>query len=286
MYTHGMSLADDPFDGDQAAQHHLLENGWMWMLRFSEGTTSLGIVQPTSRWLGGTHPGAVQDHWNAMISRYPTLVELLRNARLIAPCQADGVPRLGWLPRLSRLWAAAAGAGWAMLPGTAGNVDALHSTGIAHGLSGVWRLATLLLEPAGTRDLALQLYSREVVQEVLWIDRIISTCYAAAEDSFELFCAACSLYFVSAVHSERQLATKGNFESGFLLSQDSQLRQVAHAAELRIVQHSKSDGNLADKRQQRSELIDWLRVALQPWNDIGLLDATVHNRIWRSAAHK
>jgi hypothetical protein len=46
---------------------------------------------------------------------------------------------------MSRLWSRASGPGWAMLPTTAGFVDPLHSTGIAHGLRGVERIAELLL---------------------------------------------------------------------------------------------------------------------------------------------
>ncbi|MGB1927548.1 MAG: NAD(P)/FAD-dependent oxidoreductase, partial [Rubripirellula sp.] len=34
----------NPFSADDAAQHHLLNDGWMWMLRFNHGVTSVGYT--------------------------------------------------------------------------------------------------------------------------------------------------------------------------------------------------------------------------------------------------
>ncbi|MEL6899216.1 MAG: NAD(P)-binding protein, partial [Planctomycetota bacterium] len=38
------STDGDPFHGDDAAQHHLLHDGWMWVLRFDNGIASVGRV--------------------------------------------------------------------------------------------------------------------------------------------------------------------------------------------------------------------------------------------------
>ncbi len=43
-----LNFEDDTFDGDDAAQHHVLADGWMWMLRFDCGITSVGITRPTA----------------------------------------------------------------------------------------------------------------------------------------------------------------------------------------------------------------------------------------------
>ncbi len=279
----GMDTRSDPFDADAAAQHHLIDDGWIWMLRFNEGTTSVGIVRPTAVWLDGSDSEHALTRWASILRRYPTVERLMSGAELISPAGRDG-PRLGWLPRISRLWAQGAGQGWAMLPGTVGIVDPLHSTGIAHNLSGVARLAAILLSgKTGDRvEAQIDQYSRDVVQEILWIDRIVACCYAAARESFELFAAVCSLYFVAAIHCERQLATGSGLQEGFLLHRSAQLRHVAHATELRIEAIAKSS---APQTLQR-ELVSWLREQLAPWNDVGLMDPKLAGRIARSAAPK
>ena len=33
-----------------AAQHHWIGSGWLWVLRFADGTTSVGLVQPCGNW--------------------------------------------------------------------------------------------------------------------------------------------------------------------------------------------------------------------------------------------
>jgi FADH2 O2-dependent halogenase len=279
----GIPIHDDPFDGDAAAQHHWLDDGWLWMLRFDEGTTSVGIVRPTARWLPLKKNETAADRWSAIVEQYPTLAELMGGAELIAPATNE-VPTLGWIPRISRLWSQAAGDGWAMLPNTAGIVDPLHSTGIAHAVSGVERLARILLSSDRSSAWSGQLaaYSRDVIDEVIWIDRLIHICYQGAEQSFAWFTALTSLYFVAAIHNERELAAGGSMPRGFLLSRSADLRQVLDAAEGKIVEmrHRPPSAAAAD------DLIDWLRPRLAAWNDVGLLDPGLHNRIARSVAPK
>jgi tetracycline 7-halogenase / FADH2 O2-dependent halogenase len=280
---------DDPFDADDAAQHHLLgQQGWMWMLRFSEGTTSVGIVQPAARWReawGNVSEGAssqVARHamWDSIVASYPTLADLLSRAELAG--DSSSTAGLGWVPRIGRLWSEVAGVagtrcGWAMLPGTAGIVDPLHSTGIAHGLYGVHRLAAVLLRAESSADLrpALADYSKQVVEEVQWIDRIVHCCYSALDDSFESFVAMCSLYFVAAIHSERQLHGDGRCTDGFLLKDSQPLQRVVAQAERRL-----------RAGESTATLVRWLQEAIAPWNDVGLMDPQLRNRIARSTAPK
>ncbi len=286
--------ADDPFDPDDAAQHHLLGNrGWMWMLRFAEGTTSVGIVQPVAQWRepfgagsgGASSQATRQAVWESIVARYPTVADLLSPAeRLGAGSSAggSGFTGLGWVPCIGRLWSCVAGVagqscGWAMLPGTAGIVDPLHSTGIAHGLYGVLRLADILLQAEQPHALraALANYSEQVVAEVQWIDRVLSCCYAGLNDSFEVFGAMCSLYFIAAIHSERQLHGDGRCTEGFLLKDSQPLQRVVEQAEQRL-----------RAGESGAMLVPWLKAAIAPWNDVGLLDPSLHNRIARSSAPK
>ena len=207
----------------------------------------------------------------------------MRRAELSAPVQ-DGRPALGWLPRISPLWSQAAGEGWAMLPNTAGIVDPLHSTGIAHALSGVDRLAKILLSPPATltQQQELAVYSRDLTQEVVWIDRLVHHCYAAAKHSFALFAAMTSLYFIAAIHSERDLAATGTLPRGFLLSRSEELQQVLQGVEAKLPDLSRSPTSA----QAEQDWIAWLREQIAPWNDVGLLDPALNNRIARSAAPK
>lgn len=320
LRDHRVSTCADPFDGDDAAQHHLLENGWVWMLRFGEGTTSVGIVQPHTTASLLANPNEMQTTeqrwaaWSESLRPYPTLADLLSQADLVAPVNGHE-PQLGYIPRISRLWSAAAGVSetalrtsstlgerasnsWAMLPTTAGLVDPLHSTGIAHTLMGVTRLADLLCGPSqASLAGSLKAYSESVTGEVRWIDDIVSLCYTAAKRSFGLFRAACCLYFVSAIHSERQLLDSGDLPQGFLLHADKDLRQVARHLRKRLEDipagkntqmhrqgdaHTRRDGAWAAE----AELLRWCREQLKPWDDVGLLEPANGFRVARSAAPK
>ncbi|MEZ6134520.1 MAG: FAD-dependent oxidoreductase [Pirellulaceae bacterium] len=151
LQEHGLSTNDDPFPSDAAAQHHLLENGWMWMLRFAgpadERITSVGIVCEQDRWHQSLIKQDRHQMWKQLVSQYPTLDELLCDSELVAPFDSSlGTPQLGWIPRISRCWSVAAGENWSLLPSTVGIIDPLHSTGIAHALSGVLRVARYLLK--------------------------------------------------------------------------------------------------------------------------------------------
>ncbi len=275
---HELSTSDDPFDGDDAAQHHVLEDGWIWMLRFDCGITSVGITRPTSVWqregLASKNPARA---WDAILGRYPTVNSLLSKADLFGPI-SGGKASLGWMPRLSRLWSQAAGQRWLALPSTVGVIDPLHSTGLAHALSGVLRAAQILLDDSDSRqtDLLTQ-YSQDVVAEVRWIDRLVSTCYAGLPD-FELFTAASGFYFLATHGCETELRDRGTMSSGFLGYKNRQwqslLQEVADELHTRGPHASPT---------AKTEFLDRLRQNIEPWNEIGLLEPSCKNRLARSA---
>ena len=281
LAQNGISTLDDPFDGDDAAQHHWIGGGWLWFLRFADGTTSVGLVQPCAHW--SDELVEAPDRLSAFkqsVDCYPTISSLLSQALLVAPHDTHGKPRMGWMPRISRLWSQAAGNNWLMLPSTAGIIDPLHSTGIAHSLSGVLRAAELLTSDVSEvrRHEALAQYSADVVEEVRWIDQLVANCYAAAAHSFEAFIAASSLYFVAAIHSERQVAETGAMREGFLLARSTKMKRVMYDTSRMIAQLQPTSSS--------QELNQWMRQQIQPWNDFGLLDPLYHNRLSRSVAPK
>lgn len=276
LCENGVGIEQDCFDADDAAQHHLIDEGWIWMLRFSEGTTSVGIV--TDSFQQSREP---EELWESTIAPYPALRDLLVNARLVAPIAKSGhrsAPKLASSARISRLWGQASGSGWWMLPGTVGIVDPLHSTGIAHALSGVQRVARKVLSEGKDPTAPASTYSSDVVSEVLWIDQFVQAAYLAKEVDIKLFYAACSLYFVSAIQCERQMAATGEMVDGFLGHRAAGLRELAEWFTTRLTQlcdHSSP--------QEIARLYDEFRSRLAPWNDVGLLET---NRVVRSAAPK
>lgn len=263
-----------PFPSDDAAQHHVCGAGWMWMLRFTGDLCSVGIVQPAAVLAAAADAGP-DAAWRTLVADYPGLVELLAGSRPVRP--------LVVVPRLSRIWSEAAGDDWALLPTTAGFVDPLHSSGIAHGLSGVHRLADLLLaerhDPAAWRA-----YGRQVLDEIRWIDATVSSCYRALPD-FELFCWACNHYFIAA-HAFETAWTGGTplAEIGFLAANDRPLRDAVAASAAALATLT-ATGRAADPIARH----DWqmrTRDALAAWNQAGLMDPAAGNRYARTAVAK
>ena len=179
---------EDPFDGDAAAQHHLCDDrGWIWMLRFASGITSVGVVQ---RRVGGEYQTIAPED-------YPSVASVMRDSRSVSERSAGR----GWrrIDRVQRWTDAVAGDHVLRMPTTAAVVDPLHSTGIAHGLAGVLRVCRIVLgdgDPAIYRDI--------VHREVRWIDRLVSTAYGCLGD-FQRFSLAVMLYVTAAIACEERL---------------------------------------------------------------------------------
>lgn len=294
--------AIEPFHCDAAAQHHLLDSAWMWMLRFEPDesrspVTSVGLVRPTmKRDCGneasqGSPLGFIEEPgelWRQAQSLYPTLRRLLGNAkplRQVSPAgsrSSDFSDDLKFIPAMSRMWAEAAGPDWAMLPTTAGVVDPLHSTGIAHALSGVLRLADVFVggnncRDGQWRDSRLQEYSESVVREIQHIDSLIYSCYLANDRSFEAFVLACHFYFVCAIQCENDMLKTGKFSNGFLLSSDERLSDL-------MLDFRRTLGSASGDRDAAG--INSIKQRLRDWDSLGLLEPEIPNRIFRSAADK
>lgn len=280
LFGHFVGVA--PFDntvcpdaglaGDDAAQHHLLDDGWLWILRMDNGVTSVGRVTPGNH---DAHPGPGRqaiDHLIEPLSDYPSLAAMLASARVVdvAGRPAQTVTASG---RISRCHGKASGPGWLMLPSTFGLVDPLHSTGIAHSLSGVWRAAELLLGPEVEVPRRLRRYQAQLRRETGWIDTLVSGCYRALP-SWQRFVAYSSFYFAATIAFERLLRRDPtDWPQGFLSAGDAAL--VAAAEQVWTL----LDGHHVGDRQ----LVEMVRRLLGPWNDVGLLDPNHCNRLRHSA---
>lgn len=192
-----------PFPPDDAALHHVWEDGWMWVLRFNNGITSAGFATRNARAQAPAPPGHL---WNETIQRFPSIARMFHQAKAVQPTLA--------LPRLAFRTSQAAGPGWAMLPIAAGFVDPLLSTGFPLSLLGIERLAATL-EKGVTGDFSG--YASEVLGDLDLTFELIDALYRAMPDP-ETFTAITRLYFTAAIFSEtaRRLG-KPQLAPGFLL---------------------------------------------------------------------
>lgn len=279
MQEHSSSFANDAkayFNPDDSAQHHVLEDGWFWMLRFHHGVTSVGLVLPTEIWQAGGTPcldtTQRRKEWQRVLERYPTIEAMMASSVWDAP---EG--GLQFAPRLSRRMQKACGPGWVAMPTSFGFIDPLHSTGIAHGLSGVMRVAERLARKEFTMDAGWIDYDSQLQNEIDWIDSLVALSYAGLP-GFRRFGALASFYFIAAIAFEQQLVRSPDvWPDGYMMSGCRAMREPAE----RLVGQLKA-GALADEES----LIAAVRRAIQPWNQVGLLDPTKGNRIAHTAPPK
>lgn len=303
----GIDMQPHPFNCDAAAVHQVLADGWMWQLRFDDDTVSAGILVngqmgatanfpglwPRGKRAGisglvpaswnhpqqkadGSKPGCEGktplEIWNDFIKPYPFIAKQFRDAKVVRP--ASGIRQSG---RLQRIRQDAAGRNWAALAGTSGFIDPLHSTGIAHTLFSVNRIASLLLNDSGAeRTSGLQRYSETLLNEIRLIDELVEGCYSALP-SFRLWSAWCMLYFAAVTSSEHS----GSGDS-FLLASDGAFRSVLDNAREQL--QSSIDAGLSVASIERFE--EWLRSAIRPWNYVGLMDPAVNGMYRTTAAPK
>jgi FADH2 O2-dependent halogenase len=209
----GGSLADHPYRCDDAALHHILADGWVWVLRFNNGITSAGaMLDSTRRQTDGTV--SPEEEWKALLNRYPSIARQFAGARPVQP-----FVRTTRLQRRSRHTAAD---NWAMLAHSAYFLDPLFSGGNAHSLLTIERLGRILRDHWGQPSLqrALASYNRSLLREVNLLDRLIHGCYQCF-GRFDLLGNYVMNYFAAAIHCEKQrrAGTVGP-EGGFLFADD------------------------------------------------------------------
>jgi tetracycline 7-halogenase / FADH2 O2-dependent halogenase len=257
----GASLDHHPFPCDDAALHQIFDGGWMWMLRFNNGVISAGWMMDAERTPLDPSLSAT-DEWRRWLTQLTSIESQFRDARLVDP--PDGLRRTGRLQHRLRL---AAAEGWAMLPATVYTLDALHSTGNAHTLSGIERLADLLERDWFTADMPARLaeYDRLLQEEITHIDTLVHGCYRAM-GQFELFASFTMFYFIAA-HNCEMRRRQGEQNQVFLWAAEPGYRAALAEAHERLLQITR-DGP-ASAADVRSFQRDVAR-RLQPYNIAGL----------------
>lgn len=255
-------VGDYPYNPDHSALHHILEEGWMWMLRFNNNLLSTGFLVD-----GNTvRPNEVRNlEWHDIIKKYPSLNILFERAKLVNPPS-------GWIKsgRLQRKLNKVYGSGWVALTHTGGFVDPLHSTGIAHTLTGVEKLLEVFSRPANESKINedLKIFQDKVFNELEGIDLLVSSCYYS-RSHFPLFKASVMLYFAATVHYE-QMRLRGEIPETFLCSGDSDISQMIWEchAEIKNWHQCGADKNDAGR------LIKMIRQKIEPFNSVGLMDSS------------
>lgn len=272
----GARLDSGPYPDERAAVHHLLEEGWMYVLPFDHGVVSAGILLrgDVARQLesAGSDCEAL---WRRLLDGYPTLRESFARARPLRP--------LAWLPRVQRRLARASGADWALLPHTFAFFDPMFSTGIAWSLLAVERLASVFeeatvgerLEPARMAA-GLERYGRLLQDEARQMLALLRGAYLAMGD-FDLFVSHSFLYFATVSFEEvlqrlDPVAVDGTPPAwrGFLGAGDEVLETVYAEALRRLTE-------LASRGGSRQRFHAWVGEAIAPRNVAGLADPRRRN---------
>lgn len=243
-------LPAGPYPDDWAAVHHIIDEGWMYSLRFDHGVTSAGFV------LKRRLSGSPQEQWDQLLRRYPTIGDLFRHAKPLMP--------LTYRHRIQHRLTRATGDNWALLPHAYAFVDPLFSTGIAWSLRAIERLA-LCFERGMPTPADLARYDALLAAEADQIDVLVAGAYVAMAH-FDVFAAQAMIYFaaVSFAEARQRLAHQSSEAAawtGFLGVGDPQLGPVSRASFRRL-------GRMRT-REDRRLFVQWVRKAIAPRNVCG-----------------
>jgi len=267
LHQNGFHTSDYPYNPDHSALHHLIDEGWIWMLRFNNDLLSSGMVidGSTNIDLHGLNADKI---WMELLKQYPSVQSLFKTA---LPADSPG----GFLKsnRLQRRLNRTHGEGWIALNHTAGFVDPLHSTGIAHTLTGVEKLLTLLSSSSSKAEIqkGLELIEVNYYKELAFIDLLVSSCYKS-RGHFQLFSAAVMLYFSASIQYE-QGRLNGSTPDSFLCAANDELFAMVELTHAEI-------SSLRDKGfhgEAVANLVQRIRARIAPYNSVGLMDDSKRN---------
>lgn len=254
----GGRVEDHPYRCDDAALHHVLQDGWIWVLRFNNGITSAGAMLDSARRRPNESLSS-EGEWQAVLGRYPSIARQFASARAVQPFVRTG--------RIQRRARQAAGDGWALLAHAAYFLDPLFSAGNAHTLLTIERLGRIFRDHWGRPTFLeeLRAYERKLLREVHVLDRLIHGCYRTF-DRFDRMAAFVMNYFAAAIHcEERRRQGKAGTGAGFLFADSSWFR-AAVRRHYAMLDHATVD-----------ELRRQVARDLAPINTVGLCDPAKRN---------
>jgi FADH2 O2-dependent halogenase len=270
-------MPEGPYADDWAAVHHIIDEGWMYTLRFDDGVTSAGFLLTPHGLSSLALPGHVEADtlWQALLDRYPTLAKIFAEAMPVMP--------IGFRPLIQHRLTRATGERWLLMPHAYGFVDPLFSTGIAWSLRGVERLGLAFEEsasrPGRIPDVAmLARYGAMLAAEADQTDAMVAGSYESMAH-FDLFAAHAMLYFATvsfAEVSQRLNSDDAVSWKGFLGVGDPVLERLPREAlrMLRQITHGRGESGTAAERETFS---DWTTQSIAPRNIAGLANPERRN---------
>lgn len=268
-----LKTKDYPYNPDFSALHHLLEEGWMWMLRFNNNRLSAGMLldETAHKKYSDINP---EESWKSIIQQYHSLQDLFYDAEF-----AKSPNKFIKTGRLQRKLNRVQGNGWVVLPHTAGFVDPLHSTGIAYTLSGVEVLLNLFQKNIDEKDRKdrFKKYQDKIFNELSIIDLMVSICYKS-RFHFKLFTACTMIYFIASIQYEQKRLT-GKIPEFFLCAGDPEIKRIIEVTHEEI--HQLNMNSLTEN--EIKEQVEKIRKRIEPWNSVGLLNPELNNMYQHTA---
>lgn len=233
------------------------------MLRFNNDLLSAGIVIDRDEYRSVGESSDNESIWNSIINKYPSILKLFESSNV-----ADIPGRIIKTERLQRRLNKMYGDGWTALNHTAGFVDPLHSTGIAHTLCGIEKLLKVLCSKNGSQSKqnGLKNLQENFYKELHFIDMLVSIGYKT-KNNFNLFTAGTMHYFIATIRYE-QSRLKGEKPDTFLCAGNQDLMNIVGETHEEIKAFSKRDipaGKIF-------KMIQNIRKRIQPYNQIGLMN--------------
>ncbi len=149
-------------------QHHCFEGGWIWVIPFDNGVTSVGLqLDPRLYPLDESVPP--EEELRQVIARFPTVQAHLGGMRPVRKLVRTG--------RVQFTSKTLLGDGFILTPHAAGFIDPLFSTGITLTQSFVSRFVPLAVEALKAPQVDMERFrpvERAFMREVETIDRIVS----------------------------------------------------------------------------------------------------------------
>jgi tetracycline 7-halogenase / FADH2 O2-dependent halogenase len=256
------SATPPPYPPDDAALHHVMPGGWIWVLRFNNGLTSAGaaMTRPLADTIGASEGAGA---WDRLLATIPSVQAQFSNARAVLPFVH--APTLAF--RSSRI----SGPWWAQLPSAAGVIDPLLSTGFPLTLLGIHRLLSVLEDtrPGEIRERALREYEEVTRRELDVTEMLVAALYGSMSDP-PLFKSLARLYFAAASFSEaaRRLG-RPELAPGFLLEDHPRFGMELRACAAAATGVPRCSG--------RAPLLDRIARAIEPFDIAGLLDPSRHD---------
>jgi FADH2 O2-dependent halogenase len=262
-------MREGPYPDDWAAVHHLIDEGWMYSLRFDDGVTSAGFLL-TPRGVAALQIPDVPDAsllWRQLLNRYPTLASAFADAKPLMP--------IAFRPAIQHRLTRAAGERWALMPHAYAFVDPLFSTGIAWSLRAVERVALAFESAASNRRVpdqgVLARYDAALDEEADQIDLVVAGAYEAMAH-FDLFAAHAMLYFGTvsfAEVSQRLVPDESVAWKGFLGVGDPVLGPLPRESLRRLREITGRRGEVGTVNDRRG-FGEWIADAIAPRNIAGL----------------